>query len=95
MLKSYGANFKQERWVRDGKYWTSAGVTAGIDMSLAIIDDLMGKKYTEGVMLDLEYDPKPPYNAGSVNKTEPIVADMMKEMYDMIMLPLIQKQIKQ
>ena len=95
MLKSYGANFKQERWVRDGKYWTSAGVTAGIDMSLAIIDDLMGKKYTEGVMLDLEYDPKPPYNAGSVKKTEPIVADMMKEMYDMMMLPLIQKQIKQ
>jgi len=95
MLKSYGANFKQQRWVRDGKYWTSAGVSAGIDMSLAIIDDLMGKKYTEGVMLDLEYDPKPPYDAGSVKKTEPIVTDMMKEMYDMLMLPFIQKQIKQ
>lgn len=94
MLKSYGATFKQDRWVKDGKYWTSAGVTAGIDMSLAIIDELMGKKYTEGVMLDLEYNPKPPYNAGTPEKSEPIVSDMMKEMYDMALLPLIQKQIK-
>jgi len=94
MMTSYGAKFKEERWVKDGKYWTSAGVTAGLDMSLAIINDLMGEKYTKGVMLDLEYDPKPPFNAGSVRKTDPIVADMMKEMYDMLMLPLIQKQIK-
>lgn len=94
MLNSYGAKFKQERWVKDGKYWTSAGVTAGIDMSLAIIDDLMGKRYTEGVMLDLEYDPKPPYSAGTPENSEKIVADMMKEMYDMALLPLIKKQIK-
>jgi len=63
-------------------------------MSLAIINDLMGEKYTKGVMLDLEYDPQPPFNAGSVKKTDPIVADMMKEMYDMQMLPLIKNQIK-
>jgi transcriptional regulator GlxA family with amidase domain len=94
MLKSYGATFKQERWVRDGKYWTSAGVTAGIDMSLAIIDELMGRKYTEGVMLDLEYNAKPPYNAGTPETSEKIVADMMKEMYDMALLPLIQEQLK-
>lgn len=92
MMAMYGANFKKERWVKDGKYWTSAGVTAGMDMSLAIIDDLMGRRYTEGVMLDLEYDPKPPYNAGIPEKAEPIVADMMKEMYDMALLPLIEKE---
>jgi putative intracellular protease/amidase len=68
MLNSYGAKFKEERWVKDGKYWTSAGVTAGLDMSLAIINDLMGEKYTKGVKLDLEYDPQPPFNAGSVKK---------------------------
>lgn len=94
MMKLYGANFKKERWVKDGKYWTSAGVTAGMDMSLAIIDDLMGRRYTEGVMLDLEYDPKPPYYAGVPEKAEPIVADMMKEMYDMALLPLIEKEKK-
>ena len=94
MMKLYGATFKKERWVKDGKYWTSAGVTAGMDMSLAIIDDLMGRRYTEGVMLDLEYDPKPPYNAGVPEKSEPIVADMMKEMYDMALLPLIEAEKK-
>lgn len=92
VLNMYGAKFKEARWVNDGKYWTSAGVSAGIDMSLAIIDDLLGRKYTEAVMLDLEYDPKPPYNAGIPKKSDPMVSDMMKEMYDMIMLPLIQSE---
>jgi transcriptional regulator GlxA family with amidase domain len=91
MMEMYGAHFKEERYVSDGKYCTSAGVSAGIDMSLAIIDDLFGKKYTEAVMLDLEYDPKPPYNAGIPKKTDPLVTDMMQEMYDMLMYPLIQK----
>ena len=94
VMKMYGANYTEGRWVQDGKYWTSAGVSAGIDMSLAIIDDLLGKKYTEAAMLYLEYDPKPPYNAGVPRKTDPLVADMMKEMYDMLLLPLIQGEQK-
>ena len=88
----YDANFKRERYVKDGKYWTSAGVTAGMDMALAIVDDLMGIKYTQGVMLDLEYNPKPPYQAGSVENTMPIVVDMMREMYDMGLLPLLEAE---
>jgi transcriptional regulator GlxA family with amidase domain len=91
MLTNYGAKFEKKRYVIDGKYWTSAGVSAGIDMSLAIVNDLFGEKYTQGIMLDLEYDPQPPFNAGSVDKTQPIVADMMRTMYDMIMLPTINK----
>lgn len=91
MLNNYGAHFEKQRYVHDGKYWTSAGVSAGIDMSLAIVNDLMGEKFTQAVMLDLEYDPKPPFNAGSVDKTIPIVAEMMRSMYDMIMLTTINK----
>ena len=91
MLTNYGAKFVKKRYVQDGKYWTSAGVSAGIDMSLAIVNDLFGEKYTQGIMLDLEYDPQPPFNAGSVDKTQPIVADMMKTMYDMMMLSTINK----
>lgn len=83
IMKMYGATYKPERYVRDGKYWTSAGVTAGMDMAFGIMNELMGEKYTKGVMLDLEYDPKPPYDAGSVTKTDKIVADMMLEMYDL------------
>lgn len=91
MLQNFGAHFEKKRYVQDGKYWTSAGVSAGIDMSLAIINDLMGEKFTQAVMLDLEYDPKPPFNAGSVDKTLPIVSFMMNSMYDMLMLATINK----
>lgn len=94
MMDLYGARFTKARWVKDGKYWTSAGVTAGMDMSLAIIDDLLGRRYTEGVMLDLEYDPQPPYPAGTPEKSEPLVADMMKQMYDLSLLPLIEAEKK-
>jgi putative intracellular protease/amidase len=91
MMGIYGASFLEERYVKDGKYWTSAGVSAGIDMSLGIIDDLLGRKYTEAVMLDLEYSPKPPYDAGTPSKSDPLVSAMMKEMYDMLMLPIISR----
>jgi transcriptional regulator GlxA family with amidase domain len=91
MLKKYGANFKSERWVHDGKFWTSAGVTAGIDMSLAIINELMGEKFTQAVMLNLEYDPHPPVIGGSAKNTPTIVTEMMQEMYDMGLQPLFKK----
>ncbi len=89
MLTKYGANFEQKRWVRDGKYWTSAGVTAGIDMSLALVNHLFGKEYTQAVMLDLEYDPKPPIKGGSVKKSVPIIAQLMKDMYDFFLLDFV------
>ncbi|MFZ2169630.1 MAG: DJ-1/PfpI family protein [Methylococcaceae bacterium] len=89
MLTKYGANFEQKRWVRDGKYWTSAGVTAGTDMSLALVNHLFGKEYTQAVMLDLEYDPKPPIKGGSVKKSVPIIAQLMKDMYDFFLLDFV------
>ena len=89
MLTKYGADFEQKRWVRDGKYWTSAGVTAGLDMSLALVNHLFGKEYTQAVMLDLEYDPKPPIQGGSVKKTVPIIAQLMKDMYDFFLLNFV------
>lgn len=94
MLNYYGATFKESRWVNDGKYWTSAGVTAGIDMSLAIINDLMGEKYTQGVMLNMEYDPHPPVKGGSAATTPEIVKEMMVQMYDMGLQPLFKKYMK-
>lgn len=94
IMKMYGAKFKQERYVKDGKYWTSAGVSAGMDMALGIMDELMGKQYTQAAMLDLEYDPKPPYKAGSVTNTEPIVLEMMQQMYDMGLQPLFDAEKK-
>lgn len=94
MMTGYGAVFQDSRWVKDDKYWTSAGVTAGIDMSLAIIRELMGDAYTQAVMLDLEYNPSPPLPGGTPAKSDPVVSDMMKQMYDLFMLSLIKKDKK-
>ncbi len=88
-MKKYGAVFSKERYTQDGKYWTAAGVTAGLDMSLAIMNDNWGKRYTQGVMLDLEYDPKPPIVGGTPEKTTWLVEWMMKAMYDAGVNPLI------
>ena len=88
-LEAYGATFVDARYTQDGKYWSSAGVTAGMDMSLAIMNDIWGENYTQGVMLDMEYNPAPPIEGGSPEKTKPEVYQMMETMYAMALQPLI------
>jgi len=65
MLAPAGATFVPERWVKDDKYWTSAGVSTGMDLTPALIADLYGDKAAMMAQLAIEYDPHPPYNAGS------------------------------
>lgn len=36
---------EKARWVVDGKYYTSSGVSAGIDMALVFISDIQGIEY--------------------------------------------------
>ncbi len=89
MLQKYDVQFISERYVRDGKYWTAAGVTAGMDMALAMLEDLRGFDYTQAVMLDMEYDPAPPIRGGTPRETRPAVTQMMTAIYDQGVLPLI------
>ncbi|MEO1021229.1 MAG: DJ-1/PfpI family protein [Bacteroidota bacterium] len=89
MMTKFGATFVDTRFHNDGKYWTSAGVTAGMDMSLAIMKELLGEDYTQGVMLDMEYDPAPPIVGGSPETTKPSVYNMMLGMYDMGIQPML------
>lgn len=77
MLEASGASFVPDRWVRDGKYWTSAGVSAGIDLTLALIAELYGPKQAMIAQLAIEYDPHPPYNAGSVRTAPKEVIDAL------------------
>jgi transcriptional regulator GlxA family with amidase domain len=56
------------RWVRDGKLLTAAGVTAGIDMALHLVDLEAGPRVAQAVQLGLEYDPDPPFDCGSPEK---------------------------
>jgi len=60
-----------ERYVFDGKYVTAAGVSAGIDMALALAGRLAGDAEAERIQLGIEYDPHPPYQSGSPATARP------------------------
>ncbi|HEY8303337.1 MAG TPA: DJ-1/PfpI family protein [Solirubrobacteraceae bacterium] len=64
-LRALGANAVEERVVFDGKLVTSAGVTAGIDMALQLASRIGGERLAQAIQLGLEYDPQPPFDAGS------------------------------
>lgn len=51
------------RYVRDGELVTSAGVSAGIDMSLWLVGQLFGVEHARATQRWMEYDPAPPYTA--------------------------------
>ena len=46
---------REARWVKDGKFYTSSGVSAGMDMSLAVVADLYGTQAAEKVAVGTEY----------------------------------------
>ena len=91
MLARYGATFSGERYTHDGKYWTSTGITAGIDMSLALLQDIYGDAYPQAVMLDMEYDPRPPVQGGTPATTPAAIVDFMTAMYDDAFLAAIER----
>jgi putative intracellular protease/amidase len=64
-LRSLGAIPRRERYVFDGKYVTGAGVSAGIDMALALAGRVAGDDVAKRIQLGIEYDPQPPYHSGS------------------------------
>lgn len=47
---------QQARWVEDGKFFTSSGVSAGMDMSLALIQKLLGQETADKIAMRAEYD---------------------------------------
>jgi transcriptional regulator GlxA family with amidase domain len=70
-LASLGAKPVHDRYVFDGKYATSAGVSAGIDMALALASRLVGEETAQAIQLGIEYAPDPPFNAGSPTTAPP------------------------
>jgi transcriptional regulator GlxA family with amidase domain len=64
-LEAHGATPTPERVVFDGKIVTAAGVSAGIDMALALVGRIAGEQIAQAIQLGIEYDPQPPFQAGS------------------------------
>ncbi|MEV5683898.1 DJ-1/PfpI family protein [Streptomyces sp. NPDC052164] len=68
ILKEFDVEPTGERVVLDGKYVTAAGVSSGIDMGLTLLGRIAGDEHARAVQLLTEYDPQPPYDAGSPDK---------------------------
>ena len=60
-LRELGVDVSDERYVVDGNIWTSAGVSAGIDMALALAGHLYGEETGRRVQKSIEYEPAPPF----------------------------------
>jgi cyclohexyl-isocyanide hydratase len=59
-----------ERVVKDRNRFTGGGVTAGIDFALTIVAEIYGEKIAKGIQLMIEYNPNPPFFAGSPDTIE-------------------------
>jgi len=66
-LGRLGAVPIEERVVREGKIITAAGVSSGIDMALVLAGELTDDDTARAIQLSIEYDPQPPFDAGSTS----------------------------
>jgi transcriptional regulator GlxA family with amidase domain len=77
-LREFGATPSNERVVVQGKVITAAGVSAGIDMALTLAALLAGDQVAQAIQLSIEYDPQPPFRAGSPATAPPDVVDVVR-----------------
>lgn len=80
LLKNYGSIPTCARYVQEGKIITAQGVSAGIDMSLHLVSQIIGIEKARAYQLFIEYDPKPPFNSGNVNETNTATIELAKKM---------------
>ena len=77
-LRAFGAEPQAGRWVREGKVVTAAGVSAGIDMALALVALEWGEGTAQAIQLGIEYDPQPPVDAGWPAKAPAAVVQRLR-----------------
>lgn len=79
MLTGFGAIPDAARVVRDGNAITGGGVTAGIDIALAIVAELAGEKAAKTIQLIIEYAPAPPFNCGRPETADAEIVSAVKD----------------
>ncbi|HEV3319331.1 MAG TPA: DJ-1/PfpI family protein [Solirubrobacteraceae bacterium] len=77
-LRELGAEPVSERVVFDGKLVTAAGVSAGIDMALTLAATIAGEEVAQAIQLGIEYDPQPPFDAGSPAKAPAAIVEGLR-----------------
>jgi len=77
-LGELGAQPVSHRVVEQGKVITAAGVSAGIDMALTLAAREAGPEVAQAIQLAIEYDPQPPFDAGSPDKAPREIVDLVR-----------------
>jgi putative intracellular protease/amidase len=77
-LRKLGATPVSERVVFDGKIVTAAGVSAGIDMALSLTAQIAGDDVARAIQLGIEYDPQPPFDAGSPRTAPAAIVEFLQ-----------------
>ena len=80
-LREFGAEPTLERVVEQGKVVTAAGVSSGIDMALRLAAKIAGDDVARAVQLGIEYDPEPPFDAGSPKKAPAHVVEIVRQVF--------------
>jgi cyclohexyl-isocyanide hydratase len=78
-LGEFGATPTRTRVCVDRNRITGGGVTAGIDFALTLVSILVDRRTAETIQLRLEYNPAPPFNAGSPDTAPPEILAFMKD----------------
>ena len=78
MLTAFGATPVSERVVIDGDVITGGGVTAGIDFALVVAAQAFGEETAKAIQLNIEYDPHPPFDAGSPERAGSALAERLR-----------------
>jgi transcriptional regulator GlxA family with amidase domain len=81
LLAELGAKPVTERVVEHGKIVTAAGVSAGIDMALTLVQKINGEEVAKAVQLGIEYDPQPPLDAGSPEKAPKEIVELVRAVF--------------
>jgi transcriptional regulator GlxA family with amidase domain len=79
-LAELGADVSPDRVVIDGKIATAAGVSSGIDLALTLVGEMAGPEAAQAMQLGIEYDPQPPFDAGSPDKAPPAVVEFVRNL---------------
>lgn len=77
VLESFGAVAVRDRVVIEDRIITAAGVSAGIDMALTLVEMLHGREMAEAIQLGIEYDPQPPFDSGAPWKASPEIVELV------------------
>jgi cyclohexyl-isocyanide hydratase len=78
-LRAFGAEPVAARTVVDGNVITGGGVTAGIDLALRVVAELAGPDAAKTIQLMIEYDPAPPFDAGTPEQAGPAIVGRVTE----------------